>query len=101
MRHVAPAFSEDPVRVLRTARFSARFGFRVASETLALMSGMVRNGEIDALVPERVWQELARGLMESKPSRLFSVLRDCGALSRIAPEIDVLFGSPSTRKMAS
>jgi len=98
LRHVAPAFSEDPVRVLRTARFSARFGFRVAPETLTLMSGMVRNGEIDALVPERVWQELARGLMENKPSRLFSVLRDCGALTRIVPEIDVLFGVPQPEK---
>jgi len=98
LRHVAPAFSEDPVRVLRTARFSARFGFRVAPETLTLMSEMVRNGEIDALVPERVWQELARGLMENKPSRLFSVLRDCGALTRIMPEIDILFGIPQPEK---
>jgi tRNA nucleotidyltransferase (CCA-adding enzyme) len=98
LRHVAPAFSEDPVRVLRTARFSARFGFRVAPETLTLMSEMVRNGEIDALVPERVWQELARGLMENKPSCLFSVLRDCGALKRIVPEIDVLFGIPQPEK---
>jgi tRNA nucleotidyltransferase (CCA-adding enzyme) len=98
LRHVAPAFSEDPVRVLRTARFSARFGFRVAPETLTLMSEMVRNGEIDALVPERVWQEISRGLMENKPSRLFSVLRDCGALTRIVPEIDVLFGVPQPEK---
>ena len=98
LRHVGPAFSEDPVRVLRTARFSARFGFRVAPETLTLMNGMVRNDEIDALVPERVWQELARGLMEDKPSRLFSVLRDCGALTRIMPEIDVLFGVPQPEK---
>ena len=98
LRHVAPAFSEDPVRVLRAARFSARFGFRVAPETLTLMSEMVRNGEIDALVPERVWQELARGLMENKPSRLFSVLRDCGALTRIIPEIDILFGIPQPEK---
>ena len=98
LRHVAPAFSEDPVRVLRAARFSARFGFRVAPETLALMSEMVRNGEIDALVPERVWQELARGLMEDKPSRLFFVLRDCGALTRIIPEIDILFGIPQPEK---
>ena len=98
LRHVSPAFSEDPVRVLRAARFSARFGFRVAPETLALMREMVRNGEIDALVPERVWQELARGLMENKPSRLFSVLRDCGALTRIMPEVDVLFGVPQPEK---
>ena len=98
LRHVGPAFSEDPVRVLRTARFSARFGFRVVPETLTLMSEMVRNGEIDALVPERVWQEFARGLMENRPSRLFSVLRDCGALTRIMPEIDVLFGIPQPEK---
>lgn len=92
LRHVSPAFSEDPVRVLRTARFSARFGFRVAPETLTLMNELVRNGEIDALVPERVWQELSRGLMEKNPSRLFYVLRECGALARIMPEVDVLFG---------
>ena len=98
LRHVAPAFSEDPVRVLRTARFSARFDFRVAPETLVLMSEMVRNGEVDSLVPERVWQEVSRGLMENKPSRLFSVLRDCGALARIFPEIDILFGVPQPEK---
>ena len=94
LRHVSPAFSEDPVRVLRTARFSARFGFRIASETLVLMKELVRNGEVDALVPERVWQEFARGLMEQNPSRLFYVLRECGALARIMPEVDVLFGIP-------
>ena len=66
LRHISPAFTEDPVRVLRTARFAARFGFRIAPETLALMSEMVHNGEVDALVPERVWQEFARGLMEHK-----------------------------------
>lgn len=98
LRHVSPAFSEDPVRILRTARFSARFGFRVAPETLTLMGEIVRNGEIDALVPERVWQELARGLMENKPSRLFSTLRDCGALTRVMPEIDILFGIPQPEK---
>lgn len=94
LRHVSPAFSEDPVRVLRTARFAARFGFRIALETLALMNEMVHNGEVDALVPERVWQEFARGLMEHKPSRMFYALRECGALTRIMPEVDALFGVP-------
>lgn len=94
LRHVSPAFSEDPVRILRAARFAARFSFRIAPETLALMSEMVHNGEVDALVPERVWQELARGLMEDNPSRMFYVLRECGALARILPEVDVLFGVP-------
>lgn len=94
-RHVAPAFSEDPVRILRVARFAARFaGFSVAPETLALMQQMVTHGEVDALVPERVWQELARGLMEAQPSRMFAVLRDCGALARILPELDALAGVP-------
>lgn len=94
LRHVSPAFSEDPVRILRAARFAARFGFRLAPETLVLMNDMVHNGEVDALVPERVWQELARGLMEQHPSRMFYVLRECGALARIMPEVDVLFGVP-------
>ena len=94
LRHVSPAFSEDPVRVLRTARFAARFGFRIAPETLTLMNDMVHNGEVDALVPERVWQEFARGLMEHKPSRMFYALRECGALTRIMPEMDALFGVP-------
>lgn len=94
LRHISPAFSEDPVRVLRTARFAARFGFRIAPETLALMNDMVHNGEVDALVPERVWQEFARGLMEHKPSRMFYALRECGALTRIMPEVDALFGVP-------
>lgn len=94
LRHIGPAFVEDPVRVLRVARFAARFGFQVAPETLALMGEIVHNGETDALVPERVWQEMARGLMESRPSRMFYVLRECGALARIMPEIDVLFGVP-------
>ena len=76
LRHVSPAFAEDPVRILRVARFAARFAdFTVADETMALMRAMVENGEVDALVPERVWQELARGLMEAMPSRLFEVLR--------------------------
>ncbi len=94
LRHIGPAFTEDPVRVLRTARFAARFGFHIAPETLALMNEMVHNGEVDALVPERVWQEIARGLMERHPSRMFYALRDCGALTRIMPEVDALFGVP-------
>jgi tRNA nucleotidyltransferase (CCA-adding enzyme) len=94
-RHVSDAFAEDPVRILRLARFAARFPeFRVADATNALMRGMVEEGEVDALVPERVWQELSRGLMEQKPSRMFDVLRDCGALARILPELDVLWGVP-------
>jgi len=88
-RHVSEAFAEDPVRILRVARFAARFAaFRVATETNALMRSMVEAGEVDALVPERVWQEIARGLMERHPSRMFAVLRDCGALARIMPELD-------------
>jgi tRNA nucleotidyltransferase (CCA-adding enzyme) len=94
LRHISPAFTEDPVRVLRTARFAARFGFGIAPETLTLMSEMVHNGEVDALVPERVWQEFARGLMEDKPSRMFYALRECGALTRLMPEVDALFGVP-------
>ncbi|WP_297324150.1 multifunctional CCA addition/repair protein [Nitrosomonas sp.] len=94
LRHVSPAFSEDPVRILRAARFAARFNFRMAPETLMLMNDMVHNGEVDALVPERVWQELARGLMENNPSRMFYILRECGALARIMPEVDALFGVP-------
>lgn len=94
LRHISPAFTEDPVRVLRTARFAARFGFHIAPETLALMNEMVHNGEVDALVPERVWQEFARGLMEHKPSRMFYALRECSALTRIMPEVDALFGVP-------
>ena len=95
LRHVSPAFAEDPVRILRVARFAARFtDFSVAPETVALMQEMVNAGEVDALVPERVWQELSRGLMEARPSRLFDVLRSCGALARILPEVDRLFGVP-------
>ncbi len=91
LRHVSDAFAEDPVRVLRLARFAARFpDFSVAPETMALMRRMVQSGEVDALVPERSWQEIARGLMTSKPSRMFSVLRECGALARILPELDAL-----------
>lgn len=94
LRHVGDAFAEDPVRILRGARFAARFGFSFAPETLALMRRMVDNGEVDALVAERVWQELARGLMEKTPSRFFETLRDCGALARILPEVEALFGVP-------
>ena len=95
LRHVSPAFAEDPVRILRVARFAARFtDFRVAPETSALMRAMVDNGEVDALVPERVWREISRGLMEAKPSRMFEVLRECGALERLLPEVARLFGVP-------
>jgi len=95
LRHVGPAFAEDPVRILRLARFAARFNdFTVAPETLELMRGMVADGEVDHLVAERVWQELAKGLMEEKPSRMIEVLRDCGALARLLPEVDKLFGVP-------
>ena len=95
LRHVALAFAEDPVRILRVARFAARFtGFSVAAETMQLMRDMVAAGEVDALVPERVWQELARGLMEARPSRMFDVLRECGALARLLPELDALWGVP-------
>ncbi len=95
LRHVSDAFVEDPVRILRAARFSARFTeFTIAPETLNLMRQMVENGEVDALVAERVWQELAKGLMEAKPSRMFEMLRACGALQRILPELDKLWGVP-------
>ena len=98
LRHVSPAFNEDPVRILRAARFVARFGFSIAPETLTLMRDMVDNGEVDALVPERVWQELSRGLMEKKPSSFFETLRNCGALKKILPEVDALFGVPQPEK---
>jgi len=97
LRHVSDAFVEDPVRILRVARFAARFagfGFRVAPETLQLMRRMVANGEVDALVPERVWQETVRALEEDTPQRFFEVLRECGALAKLFPEIDRLFGVP-------
>jgi tRNA nucleotidyltransferase (CCA-adding enzyme) len=95
LRHVTAAFREDPVRILRVARFAARFAdFTVATETLALMREMVEAGEVDALVAERVWQELARGLMENQPSRMFDVLRECGALAKLLPEVDRLWGVP-------
>ena len=94
LRHVSEAFAEDPVRILRVARFAARFGFAIAPETEALMRRMVDSGEADALVPERVWQEIARGLMEKSPSRMLAVLRDCGALERILPELDRAYDRP-------
>ncbi|EUJ11435.1 tRNA nucleotidyltransferase/poly(A) polymerase [Methylophilaceae bacterium 11] len=99
LRHVSLAFVEDPVRILRLARFAARFvEFTVAAETMQLMRDMVVAGEVDALVPERVWQELAKGLMEAKPSRMFEVLRACGALERIFPELARLWGVPQPEK---
>jgi len=97
LRHVSPAFVEDPVRILRVARFAARYakwGFRVAHSTSNLMREMVDNGEIDALVPERVWAEMERALGEPKPSRFVHVLRACGALQKLFPEIEALFGVP-------
>ena len=94
LRHVSPAFAEDPVRILRTARFAARYGFAVAGETLALMRQMVDNGEAEALVAERVWQELSRGLMEPHPRKMIDILRQSGALKVLLPEVDALFGVP-------
>ena len=95
LRHVTLAFAEDPVRILRLARFAARFcDFSVAPETEELMRQMVADGEVDALVPERVWQELARGLMEVRPSRMLTVLRNCGALQKLLPEVDKLWSVP-------
>lgn len=99
LRHVSAAFVEDPVRILRLARFAARFtDFTVAEETMQLMCDMVLAGEVNALVPERVWQELAKGLMEAKPSRMFEVLRACGALEHIFPELARLWGVPQPEK---
>lgn len=95
LRHVAPAFAEDPVRILRLARFAARFAdFTVAPETMQLMQGMVQKGEVDALVPERVWQEMLRALQEKAPENFFLTLRECGALARIFPALDNLWGVP-------
>jgi tRNA nucleotidyltransferase (CCA-adding enzyme) len=95
LRHVSEAFVEDPVRLLRLARLAARFHhFTLAPETRALLQRMVAEGEVDALVPERVWQELSRGLMAERPSRMFDVLRECGALARLLPEVDRLWGVP-------
>jgi tRNA nucleotidyltransferase (CCA-adding enzyme) len=97
LRHVSPAFVEDPVRVLRVARFRARYDFKVAAETMALMRSMVQAGEVDALVPERVWQELSGALAEARPSRFVETLRGCGALARVFPEVEALFGVPQRK----
>jgi tRNA nucleotidyltransferase (CCA-adding enzyme) len=97
LRHVSPAFAEDPLRVLRVARFAARYaplGFRIADETLALMGELSESGELDALTPERSWKEIARALMEDQPQVFIQVLRDCGALEQLMPELDALFGVP-------
>ena len=95
LRHVAPAFAEDPVRILRLARFAARFSyFKVADATVQLMQDMVAAGEVDALVPERVWQEIRRGLMQAQPERMFAELRRCGALTVLMPELEKLWGVP-------
>ncbi|MEO8485364.1 MAG: multifunctional CCA addition/repair protein [Betaproteobacteria bacterium] len=94
LRHVSSAFAEDPLRVLRVARFAARFGFAVAPETEGMMRAIVRSGELATLASERVWQELARGLMEAQPSRMLAVLRQCGALAALLPEVDALYGVP-------
>ena len=97
LRHVSPAFVEDPVRLLRVARFAARFaplGFTIAGETMALMQRMVRDGEVDHLVPERVWQETRRALGEPRPSAFLRVLRESGALAVLFPEVDALYGVP-------
>jgi len=99
LRHVSDAFLEDPVRVLRIARFAARYhhlGFAIADETQTLMRGMVENGEVDHLVAERVWKEMQRALGEANPEVFIQCLRDCGALTRLLPEVDALFGVPQT-----
>jgi len=101
IRHVSAAFAEDPVRILRAARFAARFhpqGFRIADETLALMSSMVESGEVDALVSQRVWAETHKALCEDKPSVFFETLRQCGALQRLFPELERLYGVPQPEK---
>ncbi|HVO90832.1 MAG TPA: multifunctional CCA addition/repair protein [Casimicrobiaceae bacterium] len=94
LRHVSPAFAEDPLRVLRVARFAARFAFTVAPETEAAMRAIVASGELETLTPERVWQELSRGLLEAHPSRMLAALRACGALAVLLPEVDALYGVP-------
>ena len=97
LRHVSAAFCEDPVRILRVARFLARYahlGFSVADETMTLMKTMVASGEVDALIPERVWQEMYKALTERSPAALITTLRACGALERIMPELDCLWGVP-------
>jgi tRNA nucleotidyltransferase (CCA-adding enzyme) len=99
LRHVSDAFAEDPLRVLRLARFAARFTeFHVAPETMALCKKLVIEGEIAELVPERVWQEISRGLMEAQPSKMFELLRDCGALAVLSPELNRLWGVPQPEK---
>ena len=101
LRHVSPAFTEDPVRILRVARFAARFadlGFTIADDTMALMRDMVEQGEVDALVPERVWTEMQKALSEKMPARFIEVLRECGALKKLLPEVDCLFGIPQPEK---
>ena len=97
LRHVSKAFADDPLRVLRVARFAARFGFAVAPETMVMMRALAKGGELALLSPERVWQEVARGLMEPHPSRLIAVLRDCGALGEVLPEVDALYGAREPR----
>jgi len=100
-RHISPAFAEDPVRILRIARFAARYaqlGFKVAAETRGLMQDMVNNGEVDHLVPERVWAELVKALNEPTPAAFFHTLRDCDALARILPELENLFGVPQPER---
>jgi len=97
LRHVSPAFAEDPLRVLRVARFAARYaplGFSVAAETMALMRELSESGELTALTPERSWKEISRALMEPRPDVFIQVLRDCGALQALLPEVDALFGVP-------
>jgi len=101
LRHISPAFAEDPVRILRVARFAARYaelGFTIADDTMALMQDMVKQGEVDALVPERVWTEMQKALSEKTPTRFIEVLRECGALKKLLPEIDCLFGIPQPKK---
>jgi len=98
LRHVSPAFVEDPVRLLRTARFRARYGYTIAAETREMLAAMVERGEVDALVAERVWQELDRALVEPYPALFIESLRDCGALARVFPEIDALFGVPQLKE---
>jgi tRNA nucleotidyltransferase (CCA-adding enzyme) len=103
LRHVSEAFAEDPVRILRVARFAARFGFRVADETMQLMTRMVQSGETDYLVPERVWQELSRGLSEKEPRRMFEVLERCGLRARLLPELQAMppsFSGPTAVRFA-
>jgi tRNA nucleotidyltransferase (CCA-adding enzyme) len=99
LRHVSPAFAEDPLRVLRVARFAARFGFAIAPETLRLMRAIVDSGELATLAAERVWQELAKGLAEPRPSRMIEALRESGALRALLPEVDALFGDACSARL--